>query len=192
VEQEKWNRIKALFNAAIELEPSRRAAYLDQACGGEQELRAEVESLLAHHEVTRDPAHLPGSGSTDSPESALPKAPAPADQRIGPYRVIREIGHGGMAVVYLALRDDDQYRKRVAVKLVRRGVDDDDILRRFRNERQVLAALDHPNIVKLLDGGSTSKAFPLTSIATISALRSLSAFSSSAPSVVRCNTRTRI
>jgi eukaryotic-like serine/threonine-protein kinase len=160
VEQEKWNRIKALFNAAIELEPSRRAAYLDQACGGDQELRAEVESLLAHHEVTRDPAHQPGSGLTDSPGSSFQHAPAPADQRIGPYRVIREIGHGGMAVVYLALRDDDQYRKRVAVKLVRRGVDDDDILRRFRNERQVLAALDHPNIVKLLDGGSTQQGLP--------------------------------
>ena len=160
MEQERWNRTKALFNAAIELEPSRRAAYLDQACGADQELRAEVESLLAFHEVTRDPTHQADSAMTDSAASASEDAPAPTDQRIGSYRVIREIGRGGMAVVYLALRDDDQYRKRVAVKLVRRGVDDADILRRFRNERQALAALDHPNVVKLFDGGSTQQGLP--------------------------------
>src|SRR5437879_13815079 len=78
-------------------------------------------------------------------------------RRIGPYQVIREIGHGGMAVVYFAVRADDQYRKSVAIKLVRPGLDREDLLRRFRNERQTLATLDHPNIVRLLDGGSTER-----------------------------------
>src|SRR5437660_10703694 len=81
-------------------------------------------------------------------------------RRIGPYQVIREIGHGGMAVVYFAVRADDQYRKSVAIKLVRPGLDREDLLRRFRNERQTLATLDHPNIVRLLDGGSTEEGLP--------------------------------
>src|SRR3989475_9036648 len=81
-------------------------------------------------------------------------------RRLGPYRVLHEIGHGGMAVVYAALRADDEYRKRVAIKIVRPGFDSEEILRRFRNERQTLATLDHPNIVKLLDGGSTEDGLP--------------------------------
>src|SRR3989475_11491299 len=81
-------------------------------------------------------------------------------RRLGPYRVLHEIGHGGMAVVYAALRADDEYRKRVAIKIVRPGFDSEEILRRFRNERQTLATLDHPNIVKLLDGGSTEQGLP--------------------------------
>ena len=81
-------------------------------------------------------------------------------RRIGAYQVIREIGSGGMATVYLAVRADDQYRKRVAIKLVKKGMDLDEIPRRFSNERQTLAALDHSNIVKLLDGGSTQEGSP--------------------------------
>lgn len=76
-------------------------------------------------------------------------------RHIGPYKVLREIGHGGMGVVYLAARDDREYKKRAAIKLVKRGMDTNSILRRFRNERQILADLDHPNIAKLLDGGTT-------------------------------------
>src|SRR5207302_6769882 len=81
-------------------------------------------------------------------------------RRIGPCQVIRQLGHDGMAVAYFAVRADDQYRKSVAIKLVRPGLDREDLLRRFRNERQTLAALDHPNIVKLLDGGSTEEGLP--------------------------------
>ena len=81
-------------------------------------------------------------------------------KRIGAYRIIREIGQGGMAVVYLAERADDQYRKRVAIKMLKPGTKKDEILRRFRNERQALAALDHPGIVRLLDGGSTEEGLP--------------------------------
>ena len=79
---------------------------------------------------------------------------------VGPYRIIREIGRGGMGTVYLAVRDDDQYKKQVAIKLVRRGMDTDFIVDRFRHERQILASLDHPNIARLLDGGTTEDGLP--------------------------------
>jgi serine/threonine protein kinase len=80
--------------------------------------------------------------------------------RIGAYRIVEEIGRGGMGAVYLACRDDQAYEKRVAVKLIKRGMDTDVILRRFRHERQILAHLDHPNIVMLLDGGTTTDGLP--------------------------------
>lgn len=83
-----------------------------------------------------------------------------AGRRVGAYQIVRRLGFGGMASVYLAVRADDQYRKRVAVKLVRPELDNQQVLRRFLNERQTLAALDHPNIVKLLDGGSTEDGTP--------------------------------
>ena len=83
-----------------------------------------------------------------------------AGKRIGAYRILREIGRGGMAVVYLAERADEQFRKRVAIKMLQPGTNKDEILRRFRNERQALAALDHPSIVSLLDGGSTEEGLP--------------------------------
>ena len=81
-------------------------------------------------------------------------------QRIGPYKVIREIAHGGMGAVYLAFRADDEYQKQVAIKLIKRGMDTDLIIRRFRNERQILANLDHPNIARLIDGGTTEDGLP--------------------------------
>ena len=82
------------------------------------------------------------------------------DGRLGPYRLIREIGHGGMGTVYLGVRDDDAFQKRVAIKVLKRGMDTDSIVRRFRHERQILASLEHPNIARLLDGGSTPDGRP--------------------------------
>jgi non-specific serine/threonine protein kinase/serine/threonine-protein kinase len=89
-----------------------------------------------------------------------PSVDAAHARRIGPYRLVREIGHGGMGAVYLAVRDDDAFQKRVAVKVLRRGMDTDAIISRFRNERQILAGLDHPNIARLIDGGSTADGLP--------------------------------
>src|SRR5437764_13415456 len=89
----------------------------------------------------------------DSPESTV-------DRHIGPYQIIREIGGGGMGTVYLAERADGQYRQRVAIKLIKTGLSSDVVVRRFRNERQVLAALTHPNIARLLDGGATEDGLP--------------------------------
>ena len=93
-------------------------------------------------------------GGTGPPEGAE------AGRSIGAYRVIRAIGHGGMGAVYLAARDDDEFKKRVAIKLLRPGMATDDLVRRFRNERQILASIDHPNIAKLLDGGTTEEGLP--------------------------------
>src|SRR5262249_43361245 len=81
-------------------------------------------------------------------------------RQIGAYRLVREIGRGGMGAVYLALRANDQSGRRVAIKLIKRGMDTDFILRRFRNERQILAALNHPNIARFLDGGATDDGLP--------------------------------
>jgi eukaryotic-like serine/threonine-protein kinase len=160
VKAQQWEKIKQLFSAALELQPERRSAFLQQACCGNETLRSEVESLLSCHEATKaDPQPLdPASTLSVLSEGnvELPKI----GQHVGAYQIVREIGHGGMANVYLGLRADDQYRKRVAIKLVRRDFDTGEILRRFRNERQTLAVLDHPNIVRLLDGGSTEDGSP--------------------------------
>jgi eukaryotic-like serine/threonine-protein kinase len=150
---EQWKKIKEIVGAALERSPDERSDYLRQACGQDDSLRAEIESLLSSYE-TSFLEQSPAGDVLQSPSNAV------AGRRIGTYRIIGECGHGGMAVVYLAERADQQYRKRVAIKMVQPGANHDQILRRFRNERQTLAALDHPNIVKLLDGGSTEEGLP--------------------------------
>ena len=147
MDPDRWQRTKELFGSALAREPADRSAFLAQVCGGDETLRQEVESLLAAHEEAGTTA---GSSAKDSLSG----------RRIGPYQLMHRIGQGGMAMVYLATRADDQYRKCVAIKLILPGLHTDDLLRRFRNERQTLAALDHPNIVKLLDGGEAEDRSP--------------------------------
>jgi eukaryotic-like serine/threonine-protein kinase len=159
MEPELWNRVEDLFHRASELEPGRRAEFLQQACGNDETLRREVESLLALEKQADHFIELPAlevMGRLAANESGIAAPP----EKIGPYRIVREIGRGGMAVVYLAERDDQNYRSRVAIKMVKPGIGTDPVLERFRNERQTLAALDHPNIVKLLDGGRTGLGLP--------------------------------
>jgi eukaryotic-like serine/threonine-protein kinase len=152
---ERWDQVKELFTLALERDTEERSSFLRQACAGDDSLRTEVESMLSSFDGAS--AFL-----EDCPAADLLSAQshAMAGKRIGSYRIIREIGQGGMAVVYLAERADDQYRKRVAIKMLKPGTQKDEILRRFRNERQALAALDHPSIVRLLDGGSTEEGLP--------------------------------
>jgi len=152
---EKWDQVKELFALALERDAGERNDFLRRACGDDVSLRNEIESLLSSLEG--DPDFLEDSPAPDL-LSAL--SPAMAGKRIGAYRILREIGFGGMAVVYLAERADDQYRKRVAIKMLQPGTNKNEILRRFRNERQALAALDHPGIVKLFDGGTTDEGLP--------------------------------
>jgi eukaryotic-like serine/threonine-protein kinase len=152
VNPEKWAQIKQLFGSALEQQPGDRSAFLRNACGEDQGLRSEIESLLASFDSNQ-------SLGPDVPAAAA-SAAAIAGQNIGHYRVIREIGSGGMGAVYLAVRADDEYNKRVAIKLVQAGIDTQEILNRFRHERQILAAFDHPNIAKLLDGGTTAQGLP--------------------------------
>jgi eukaryotic-like serine/threonine-protein kinase len=148
VNPEKWNRVKELFASAIERNPDERRAFLSKACGTDESLLQEVESLLSSHSTTHG----------TFPEEI--SAEAFVGRNVGSYQIIREIGRGCMAVVYLAKRADDAFRKRVAIKLLVQGLFGEEMMRRFRNERQTLAALDHPNIVKLLDGGITEQGLP--------------------------------
>lgn len=153
---ESFRRAREVFQGALEIHPERRAAFLDEGCAGDGSLRAEVESLLASAseasgsllEVVRDELR---AFAGDTP--ALPR-------RIGPYTLRSEIGRGGMGAVYLAERSDREFEGRVAVKLVKRGMDTDFILARFRAERQILASLSHPGIARLLDGGTTDDGIP--------------------------------
>ncbi len=167
---ERYQQIKVLYHAALERAAEDRAPFVAQACGDDGELRAGVESLLAAEFETEGfvdsggvKSALPAMATSALTESELATRPLPAThdhQRIGPYRLIREIGHGGMGAVYLAERADREFKQRVALKLIKRGMDTDEIIARFRHERQILAALDHPNIARLLDGGTTADGLP--------------------------------
>jgi len=152
---EKWDQVKELFALALERDPEERGDFLRQACAGDDSLRSEIESLLSSFDGAS--AFLEDCPAADL---ASVQSHAIGGRRVGAYRILREIGHGGMAVVYLGERDDQSYRKQVAIKMVKPGIDTEQILQRFRNERQTLAALDHSNIVKLLDGGSSEDGSP--------------------------------
>ena len=154
----RWQRTKELLDQVLQLEASHRANFLDHACADDSELRREVESLLASHEQA-------GTAFLAEPAADLSARPQPRPQplqgrRIGVYQVVEEIGRGGMGEVYRAVRADGQYTKEVAIKLVRGGLDSRSVQERFLNERQILASLDHPNIARLLDGGTTDDGVP--------------------------------
>ena len=152
MQAEQWQRVKQAYGEALDLAPQARETYLQHLAAAEPEVAAEVSSLLA---ASREDSFLGAPA-----ESAALLGDSWAGRRLGAYRVEREIGRGGMGSVYLAVRDDQAYRQTVAIKLVRGGLDSAAILRRFRNERQILAALDHPSIVRLLDGGATPDGRP--------------------------------
>ena len=154
---ERWQQIKELFAAAQERHRTERTSFLSAACGADESLRAEVESLLVAAEGESSSANL-----SDEPANsfAMERSDPLIGQRIGAYLIEKQIGRGGMATVYLASRADQEYHKQVAIKMLRPELDSEELLKRFRSERQTLAALDHPNIVKLLDGGSTREGMP--------------------------------
>jgi len=151
-----WKRIQSLFLEAVDLCPEERARFLDTACPDDAEIRRQVESLLAHDGAD---ARRIEEALEDTAQSLLASEDV-TGKRLGAWRVLREIGRGGMGAVYLATRDDDQFQKRVAIKVVKRGMDTAELLRRFRRERQILANLDHPYIARLIDGGSTPDGRP--------------------------------
>ncbi len=155
---ERWQRLQALFNAAVELPPEQQAAFLDDACADDLSLRRQAESLiLANQEATQQIQAVIRNAAQDAmPEDNL----SAVGRRIGPYQIVHELGRGGMGAVYLAVRADDEYQKRVAIKVVQHDLGNPEVLRRFRNERQILAGLDHPYIARLLDGGTTPDGMP--------------------------------
>jgi serine/threonine protein kinase/tetratricopeptide (TPR) repeat protein len=165
---ERWQQVKRLFEAALAEPPSSRGAWLAGACGRDERLREEVESLLAA--LDAEPGRFetaPSLGLTAGDRSVTEP---PMGTMAGPYRLVREIGRGGMGLVYEAHREDDQYRKRVAVKTVSRGGDPGLVLRRFRRERQILARLEHRNIAALFDGGVTPSGEPFFAMELVDGL----------------------
>ena len=157
---ERWRRVREVLDHAIALPADERAIYLEKASAGDPELRVEVESLLRSHERA-------GKDFLNTPVVDLRSLVTDAHgtsgymgRRIGVYKIVQEIGRGGMGEVYRAARVDGQYEKQAAIKVVRSGYDSSLILERFRHERQILAGLDHPNIARLLDGGTTDEGIP--------------------------------
>jgi tRNA A-37 threonylcarbamoyl transferase component Bud32 len=154
---EQFNRAKAIFLAAIdEQTPAQWPTFLEQACGGDARLRAEVQKLL-HAQAALGSFH-------ESPRSALVETVdhLPAERPgtvIGPYRLLHPISEGGMGVVYVA-EQEKPVRRRVALKIIKPGMDSRQVLARFEAERQALALMDHPNIAKALDAGATDSGRP--------------------------------
>jgi len=159
---DRWPEVARILDVVLELAPEERPAFLGQACAGDDRLRAEVEAMLAGAEADgflKSPAAVLAAPLLEA-EALGDGAAALHSALIGPYRLVRELGHGGMGVVYLAERADGQFEQRVALKLIKRGMDSDEILRRFLAERQVLARLNHAHIARLLDGGVSAEGQP--------------------------------
>jgi serine/threonine protein kinase/tetratricopeptide (TPR) repeat protein len=157
---ERWNEIKNKLHEALQLELTRRAVYLAEAGATDPDLQRELESLIAFHEQTgTDFLNTPWAQAT----SVIPLQDGHKDflgRRVGSYQIAGLIGVGGMGEVYRAFRADDEYKKQVAIKLVRAGQSSAFVVNRFKNERQILASLDHHNIARLLDGGTTQNGEP--------------------------------
>src|SRR5271165_3595799 len=154
---DRWNRIEEIFQSALERPPSERSKYVAQACGDDAELRLEIESLLANDNAT---TAIDSVLADDLRVLVQTSDTAEIGLRVGPYRLVRELDSGGMGVVYLGVRSDDQYFQVVAVKMIRKGLESPALVQRFRTERQILATLTHPNIGTILDGGETEDGRP--------------------------------
>jgi non-specific serine/threonine protein kinase/serine/threonine-protein kinase len=147
-----WSVVKNILNEALDWPPAERSAYLDRACAGNMELRRRVEALVEADGRTWSLLEAPAAASSSLTSATRPPA---AGDLIGAYEILKEIGHGGMGIVYLARRADQQFERYVAIKVAQSGLAGDPLERRFRSERQIVANLDHPNIARLLDGGTT-------------------------------------
>ncbi len=157
IDPERWRVINHLLDGALDLSPGERVRHLDNECGEDVELRREVEALIdscerAGNLFEEGPALVAQEMFTDSRDEWARVAPG---EVIGHWRIVGELGRGGMGAVFLAERADGAFEKQAALKIVKRGMDTDEILRRFEQERQILARLEHPNIAGLFDGGAT-------------------------------------
>lgn len=154
---ERWRRIEQLFDLVADLPAEGQSVRLKEECGDDTELFDEVTHLLR--------CDREGGVGVAEAIQGLASIPPPAEtnlvgRKMGPYRIVREVGRGGMGVVFEAERDDDQYNKRVALKVAVKAAYSPEFLDRFRNERQILAQLEHPHIARLLDGGTTIEGIP--------------------------------
>jgi eukaryotic-like serine/threonine-protein kinase len=159
VNPERWQYIKVTLHAALELTGTARAAYVAKITANDPELRLELESLIAAYAESADSfLNVPAAAMEDISE--IDGSDPWVGKRIGPYQLIEQVGSGGMGEVYRAIRVDDEFQKQVAIKLIRVGEDSAFVVQRFRNERQILASFEHPNIARLLDGGTTGAGLP--------------------------------
>ncbi|MEO8191880.1 MAG: protein kinase [Acidobacteriota bacterium] len=156
---ERWAQVGRLFEAARVIPRKNQPQFLEEASRGDLEMKSEVESLLESSENAGSFLEQPAAASGAASLSLL-EAAGGSRRRIGSYELLEEIGRGGMGVVFKAARRDQGFERVVAVKLVKRGMDTDFILRRFESERRILAGLDHPNIARVLDGGSAEDGRP--------------------------------
>ncbi|WP_234572574.1 serine/threonine-protein kinase [Rhodohalobacter sp. 614A] len=153
---ERWKKIETLCQKAMALQGKERTTYLQNSCTGDLDLFEEVMSLLDQEESTllETPFVKIESSMLFANDKSAP------DEMIGPYKLIRLLGTGGMGNVYLAVRNDEEFERFVALKVIKEGVISDEVLSRFISERQILASLNHPHISRLFDGGTTEKGFP--------------------------------
>ena len=159
--RERWLKVEDLFMAAASLPPENRRSFIASRCDGDDQLLEEVSSLLRYDTSGPDIEQSLGIEATlrHGARGVLTGEPL-ENTLLGPWRVERELGRGGMSVVYLAMRSDGQFSKKVAIKVIKRGMDTAAVVERFRRERRILAALDHPSIARLLDGGTTADGLP--------------------------------
>ncbi|MFW6089165.1 MAG: serine/threonine protein kinase, partial [Gemmatimonadota bacterium] len=174
VEGRRWGEMDRLFERALDLPGEEREAFVTAECGDDAELRAELRALLEAHEASTSflsdpPLVLQGGLNALADEVDMPSARV--GEQVGAWRVIGEIGRGGMATVYRVERVGREFEQEGALKLLRRGLDTEDLVRRFRAERQILSSLDHPNIAGLLDGGTTSDGRPYLVMACVDGVR---------------------
>lgn len=158
-----YSRMKELFDQAMAQEPSVRVAWLRQACGQQESLYSQLVQMLPKEQDSflAQPAAIPSSlVPPPMPPPTPPPSSGPSSHFIGPYRVVKELGRGGMGIVFLAVRDDGAFRKNVALKLLLSDKVTPEFVQRFKQERQVLAAMDHPNIARILDGGDAPNGMP--------------------------------
>ncbi len=152
-------REAAIFDAALELPPEQRTAHLDQACGGDEALRRRIESLLKAGESACEFLDSPTAPSAAALTDVLPPTFEKAGDRIGRYKLLQQIGEGGCGVVYMA-EQEEPVSRRVALKVIKLGLDTKSVIARFEAERQALALMDHPNIARVLDAGATETGRP--------------------------------
>ena len=168
METKEWRQVKDVFFEVLEKPQAARADFLREVCGDDSDLRAEVENLLA--------AHFESESFIENPAFEVASvfkqndAANPAEKHFGNYKIVREIGAGGMGAVFLAERSDGEFSQQVAVKIIRQSIADKQIINRFKRERQILASLNHPNIARLLDGGITPDGLPFLAMEYVEGL----------------------
>jgi serine/threonine-protein kinase len=157
---ERWQAVTRILDRLLDADLADQPRLLVELCAGDTTLQADVEALLAAERVAGERLERPAGDCLEADEADLDDPRGGMSDLVGPWRPLSVLGRGGMGVVYLAERADGQFDQRVALKLVKRGVDTDEILERFRRERQILAGLDHPQIARLVDGGVTADGLP--------------------------------